>query len=84
MYMVYLNRRTGNYWQRRKNIRNWRAWAVEAKKFLLSPGIEGREKEKAPLRAFGELERRMTPTSCLYLCSVYFELIFLLLNMTVL
>lgn len=79
MYMVYLNRRTGNYWQRRKNIRNWRA-----KKFLLSPGIEGREKEKAPLRAFGELGRRMTQTSCLYLCSIYFELIFLLLNMTVL
>lgn len=49
VYIVYLNRRTGDYWQRRKNIRNWRARVVEAKRFLLSPETEGREKEKALL-----------------------------------
>lgn len=84
MYIVYLNRRTGDYWQRRMNIRNWRAWVVEAKRFLLSPETEGREKEKALLRAFGEQERSVAPTSCLCLCRVYLERILLLLNVTVL
>ena len=53
---VYPNGKTGDYWQRRESIRNWRARAVEGEKFLLFPGVEGGGDGEGAAQGFWGLE----------------------------
>lgn len=55
---VYLNGKTGDYWQRSRSIRNWRARAVEGENFLLFPGVEGGGDGEGAAQRFWGLEAK--------------------------